>query len=526
MGDLYKALRSKSLLIIIGQIVVYQIIILAIFLFQLKRVGAFGCFDDCFNFGAGYFLLQGKQLYSQIFFNHQPFMAYISAVVQYITQPQTLFELVKYHRIAVLFLADIFGTFLILRFGFPLFLSLVVFEATKFYIFGDRFLAEGIIVYPMIYLTILILHKLLGKIVYRWEYFLAALCSWLIFWMREPFMPWSGIAVLLLLFFGYTEKKQRKTIVIAFIVFCLLHLITIVILPIHEYIFNVLTANMQFEVSAQSWTVLTIAQIVLYPVFVILHGTGNIFQNTLFVLSIIFFVGIGYEVFWKRKYVAAGVSFFLLGLANLRVVPVGTLYYDAFHMIPWYGIFIGITCMFMRDMWDDVGTKKIAVLSGVSLILITLYGIYLPQSFIREHSDTQLEFTTNYANYFVKGQVIKLLSKPGDTMFIEMWEDPIYFVAGVPTAYTYSWYTSIMPFFPKYQLAREEMFVTHPPTFYVGACRDGDADSFALSEEDKKKYTQLLNSGRPSCVYVRKEIILTINNKVIDRIREYGYTLP
>ena len=76
---------------------------------QLKRLGAFGCFDDCFNFGAGYFLLQGKHLYSQIFFNHQPFMAYISAVIQYVSHPQTLFELVKYHRISVMAFAAASG---------------------------------------------------------------------------------------------------------------------------------------------------------------------------------------------------------------------------------------------------------------------------------------------------------------------------------------------------------------------------------------------------------------------------------
>lgn len=507
-------------------VIIYQCLFVGIAIFLLKRVGAFGCFDDCFNFGAGYFLIQGKQLYSQIFFNHQPIMAYISAAVQYISHPQTLFELVKYHRLAVLLLSDIFGTFLILRFGFPLFLSLVVFEATKFYIFGDRFLAEGIIVYPMMYLTLLILYRFFGKIVYRWEYVLAALCSWLIFWMREPFMPWSGVAFLILLLTSYKEKVQRKNIVAALLVFSLLHLVTLTVLPIREYLFNVFTVNLQYEVSVQSWNVFTMAQILFYPAFVIVHGVGNIFQNTLFVLSIIFFVGIGYEVLRKGRYAAAGVSFFLLGLANLRVVPVGTLYYDAFHMIPWYGMVIGITCIFMVDMWEDVKAKKIVVLSGASLLLITLYGIFSPQSFMRERIDTQSEFTTNYANYFAKGQVIKFLAGSGDTMFVEMWEDPIYFVAGVPTAYSYSWYTSIMPFFPKYQIARKEMFVSHPPTFYVGACREGAVDSFALSESDKKKYTQLLNSGRPSCVYVRKEKVLTISKNVSERISAYGYSFP
>jgi hypothetical protein len=395
----------------------------------------------------------------------------------------------------------------------------------KFYIFGDRFLAEGIIVYPMMYLTLLILYRFLGKIVRRWEYILAALCSWFIFWMREPFIPWSGVAFLILLLLAYKEKKQRKHIFIAVIVFSLLHLITIMIFPIREYIFNVFTTNMQFEVSVQPWAVLTITQILFYPVFVVFHGMGNLFQNTRYILSIIFFVEVGYEIFWKKRHVAVAAVFFLLALANLRVVPVGTIYYEAFHMIPWYGIFIGITAVFIGDMWEDIKTRKISTLAIGIVVVTIVYGLFSSRSFIQDRVDTQLEFTTNYANYFAKGQVIKLLAKPGDTMFVEMWEDPIYFVAGVPTAYNYSWYTSIMPFFPKYQIAREEMFQHNAPTFYVGACRDGEIDSFALSLKDKDNYIQLLNSGRPSCVYIMKNIIKRISTDQKKQIFMFGYEI-
>ncbi len=235
MSGLYNGSRKK-LALIIGQIIIYQVVILVIFSFLLKRVGAFGCFDDCFNFGAGNFLLQGKQLYSQIFFNHQPFMAYISAAIQYLSHPQTLFELVKYHRIAVLLFADVSGMFLILRFGFPLFLTLCIFESTKFYIFGDRFLAEGIIVYPMLYLFFLVWNKLTGKTVYVWEYIVAAICSWFIFWTREPFVPWSIAAVFILFVFSLKEKKLQRIILIASGVFVALHVLTLSVLNFHEYI--------------------------------------------------------------------------------------------------------------------------------------------------------------------------------------------------------------------------------------------------------------------------------------------------
>jgi len=154
-----------------------------------------------------------------------------------------------------------------------------------------------------------------------------------------------------------------------------------------------------------------------------------------------------------------------------------------------------------------------------------VYELISPISFIREKSNTELEFNNNYANYFSKGQVIKVLAKPGNTMFVEMWEDPIYFVAGVKTAYSYSWYTSIMPFFPKYQIARAEMFERNPPTFYIGACRSGEVDSFALSEGDKKKYTQLLIFEKPSCVYIMNDIVSRISDEQKKQIVSFGYTI-
>jgi len=491
----------------------------------LKRVGAFGCFDDCFNFGAGHFILQGKNLYSQIFFNHQPFMAYISAVVQYVTHPQTLFELIKYHRIAALLFANLCGTLLILRFGFPLFAALILFEATKFYAFGDRFLAEGIIVYPMMYLTLLVWNKSIGKVVYAWEYVIAVVCSWFIFWMREPFMPWSVVAICMLFFIAYKDSHQKKNLLQGIIVIIVLHLITIMTLPMNEYIFNVIQANMMHEVSVQSWTVLTIAHIVFYPVFVLIKGFGGLFQNSLFVLSIIFFVGIVYELLWKKRYVAIGIVVLLLAAANMRVVPVGTVYYDAFHMIPWYGMCIGMMTMFVADIWEKKNVKMIAIGCYALLGITFIYGLISPISYIREKSNTELEFNNNYANYFSKGQVIKVLAKPGNTMFVEMWEDPIYFVAGVKTAYSYSWYTSIMPFFPKYQIARAEMFERNPPTFYIGACRSGEVDSFALSEGDKKKYTQLLIFEKPSCVYIMNDIVSRISDEQKKQIVSFGYTI-
>lgn len=87
------------------------------------RLGAFGCFDDCFNIAGGYFLTLGKRLYTDFFFNHQSLLAYISWVIQTVYQPQSIYELVYRHRMTLIyyfFLADVFLRFVLGSRSLPL----------------------------------------------------------------------------------------------------------------------------------------------------------------------------------------------------------------------------------------------------------------------------------------------------------------------------------------------------------------------------------------------------------------------
>lgn len=508
----------------IALVSLYGIAFAAITWTWLRRIGAFGCFDDCFNFGAGYFLLQGKQLYSQIFFNHQPFMAYVSACVQFLSHPQTLFELVKYHRIVGACIAGIFGIGLIIRFGSPLFFALLVFESTKFYLFGDRFLAESIIVYPMIYMTLILWNGMTRKSVKGPDLVLSAVCSWFVFWMREPFAPWSIAMFLAIVFLTRQKPAWKRTGMACWI---LLHILVVCFLPIREYIYNVVTVNSLYELGVQSWDWKTISQILFYPVWLIIKGpAGSILQPILFTVSCFFVLGFCNEIRQKHKNTALGVVVVLLALANLRVTKVGAVFYEAFHMVPWYGLIISMMSVWLFDLSVDKKTRVIGWMLFAIIAAGNVYSFFLPTSYWREHVETATEFNNNYATYFVKGDLIKKLAKPGDTMFVEMWEDPIYITAGVPTAYTYSWYTSVMPYVEKYRIAREFMFTTHPPTFYAGACRPGEFDSFALDAKTKGKYVQILSSGKPTCVYMIQSDIDRISATQQEFLKKNNYSLP
>ena len=124
-----------------------------IFKLYAPRTAAFGCFDDCFNYGAGFFITKGKLLYRDIFFNHQPLMAYISALIQSFTQPRNIYELLLRHRQFMIIWNFFWAVVLLFQFGSAGMLFSLQYELTKFYIFGDRFLAEGLIVYHFCIVT-------------------------------------------------------------------------------------------------------------------------------------------------------------------------------------------------------------------------------------------------------------------------------------------------------------------------------------------------------------------------------------
>ena len=57
-------------------------------------------------------MLRGKTLYSQIFFNHQPLMAYLSFLIQALSQPKTLYHLILFHHLFIILFSLLLDLFL------------------------------------------------------------------------------------------------------------------------------------------------------------------------------------------------------------------------------------------------------------------------------------------------------------------------------------------------------------------------------------------------------------------------------
>src|SRR3989344_1994568 len=496
---------------------------LYIFLYQifLPRINAFGCFDDCFNFLAGYFLSLKKVLYSQIFFNHAPIPAFLSYAIQETTKPINIYDLVLKHRLTLFFFSFLFNAFLIIRFRFPAFLFAVIFETSKFYLFGDRFLAESFIVYPLVYLLGWLVLKFRGEKLFPADYILSSVSAWFVIFTREPYVPVAAFLFLLVL-----RKASFRNLALSLSVFGMLSLWMLSRFPLHDFFFNVATGNketiLKFEIEREGGGFLNrLLSSAGYPFLVFTSDVSGFFKTILLLLCaglVVSFIGS-----IRKSNSRFLVSLFLvLTLANTRPVAGGAVFYEAFHLLPWYALAIFATvflALSLKRLW-----LKLIVL--LSILAIPTLMFFSKDSFFFEKISPHEEFMTNFGPVQEAGSVFKDLSNGSGTLFLDGFDDLIYLQAKMYSPYEYSWYTSVMPKFEKYTSARLLMFENNPPDFYYGTCPNVSEVVGFLPDFAKGEYTNIPKDKKPSCVYIRNDVFSQISNKQWEKVAESGYEKP
>ena len=130
---------------------------------------------------------------------------------------------------------------IVFRFGFFFLLFSVVYELTKFYVFGDRFLAESVVVYLLVYQFGITLEKLFFKKTNKVDLLLMPLFTWAVLFLGEPFT-----IVTLLLFGAYflsPPRFKRKEALFYVLSFIFPTIITLGSLNLSGYYFNLIVEN-------------------------------------------------------------------------------------------------------------------------------------------------------------------------------------------------------------------------------------------------------------------------------------------
>jgi hypothetical protein len=489
----------------------------------ISKINGFGCFDECINFGGGFFMTYGKPLYSQIYFDHQPMMAVVSFLIQKVTDPGNITELLLRHYQFLFIYSMGFAVLLIYRYRLSAVLFLVSYELTKYYLFGTRFLGESFLIYPLVYLMGAAMEKLRGKTLTSPDYILVAIFTWFILFTREPY----SLGVLLLFLVIILPLKMILPRV-SLGIFAVLTLITLALLPFREYIFSILTVNYQAniagELQSSHFFGSGIIMSFFYPLALFVTGTWNLFHIFLIGISVVFCLIIANSLLKKKQYQLVLLVFLVLGLLNLRFREPGTVFYAGYRMLPWYSAFLFTTLYLLQTLLPKRRKYYFTLLA----VFLMSFGIYLirPENVIFHKTDPQTEYIINFGRVHQIGNVVAALSRPGQTFFIDGVTDlqPAYFISRRLPDYQYSWYAYQAQSFPVYRDAREEMFRNNPPDFYYGYAPPEGVPGFnQLPHTLIGRYEPLYSEMKESNLFVKKSIVSGITPDQWTKAREFRY---
>ena len=199
----------------------------------------------------------------------------------------------------------------------------LLYEPTKFYLFGDRFLAEGFIVYPLAYLMGLWWLKANGKILHSIDYYSSALFTWFVVFMREPYIPLAVLLYAGILF----DKKFTRWRLVSILIFSILSLSMVFLVFFKDYWFNVVTVSkntvFSLELAQNHIFGLGVFKIFLYPLYIFWDGRWSILRHILIGISSVFLVLVGIYIVKLKKLKVVVFLILFLGIANVRIVPPG-----------------------------------------------------------------------------------------------------------------------------------------------------------------------------------------------------------
>lgn len=511
----------------IGQIILILIFLIPFNFFLYKifsmRSLSFGCFDDCSNYIGGYFMMHGKTLYSEIFFNHIMGMAWLSFFTQKFHHSINLYDLILFHRKVIMLLSLIFDFLLIKRFKWPAFFFVIFYELSKFYVFGDRFLGESLVVYAVVYLMGLIFEKLQKRKLSTFDYILSGVFTWFIIVMREPYIP-LAILVYGVILWGKINRRKIYSVIVFFAL--------IVLVAIHTnlpaFYFNDVTVNLSTAIKTENDSNkllgVGLIQIFFYPLFILFTGTWNKFHYFLVALDIAFLAGIGYQFIKRKKKLLVLLLFIILGISNIRITSPGTIYFGAYHIMVWYGLFLFLAILLCFELIKNY-IKLGLLLFGV-IFLGWVLAVFSPGSYLYDKLDLQEQLLTNFGEIMNVGNTVHNLSSSTDTLFLDGADDMIYWESGLYSPYKYSWYTGVMPQIPRYRKSRTFMFRNNPPDFYYDFCSPMAPYHTSLPSSVRPLYQQLYENGKPSCLYVLKTKLPHINSAQWQQAEQGFFELP
>lgn len=475
--------------------------------------------DEEENMVTGHYLLQGDKMYQDIFSQHQPFPAIFSAAIQRATNPNSLFLLVKRHREFIIAWSFIWSLFLIFRFGFWSAGFVFSYELTKIFLLGNVFLAESLVVYPVIYLVGLVIAKLRNDPSIIESFFVGLILMFLVF----TFSPiWPLLALLFVCIVVKFKIYNWKKIGLIGLGALPVLLSVLLFVGIPEYINSVFVFNSRYylPLNHDQLSLSTLPKSFFSFFLPFLPSSPDTVISQIIKVFSLCFVALSIYMLLKKKKILFLV-FVFLGLANIRFIQPGLDYYRGFHLIVWYSLLLFVVFWGIKNIADI--TKSKVIKTGLVILVsgLVTFSLIVARTELLIKRNLANDYYVNYSPQFDLGEAVRILRGSGDTLFVAPDQMLIYWQSEIQKSSKYIYYYPFMDKIPPVQNDIANMFESNPPTFIY--CRK---EQFSNLPQYLSDYLRLTRNGDPVDLYIHKGKLKSISRQQLKELEYYQFFLP
>jgi hypothetical protein len=507
-------------------------IILAIVFIMLsgihnKFIYTFGFTDEGDNISIGYYVLQDKKLYSDIFSQHQPLTYYISAGIQSVVEPDNILLSVRRHRQAVMVFSFLWILFLTVRFGLKLLPFLVILELMKYYYLGHLFLAESLVVYPCIYLFSVFWKTQAGEKLLLFE---AAAISLCMFFIVFNLMPVAAALALLMVYFFFSTRSDKKIWLALIIPGGIATLVLFLVTPFFDYIDSAIIANIKYYIPNDTSIAFQVDQskhqglitMVFQPFIYLFQDSLSTFSVLQMLLSVTWvgFIWV-YVTSSFKKIVPLFLVYLLLIIINSRPTIGSSIYYHAFHSLPYYAMFLASIGWICIAAMSEVKNYRLKILPFLPFVLFAILFFTSKNVYVNEdHSQEQTSYI-NFSTIYTYNDIVKTLASPGDTLAVIPYEELLYWNSGTVPPTRFLFYEAWPMDVPKYKEEILSGLESSPPTFIYWP--KGNLKKFV----DESLYVSVpKHDATISALFIRKDKAETVSNDQWSAIDRHLFKKP
>lgn len=452
----------------------------------------------------GWLLTKGKRLYQDISTNHQPVSYLISAGVHTISHPNNLFMLVQRHRQFVFLWSLAWIGLLVWRFGWPLLMPLLIFEAVKFWLLGNEFVAESMAAFPVLYIFASQWQVWWHKREVR-EELLLGICFVLAVLFSIPLVLPLGL--LLLWRIGiHTNKQYTYRLILGGLLVCV---VVFGLVPLRHYLLETIYYNGKYGIPVLSefTGIQDVAKLFLIPIRSWRPPYDTL--SLLYISMSVVWLGGLILFFIKRQWknVKGLLIFFCLwGITNVRDIELHRYYYSGFHLLPWILVGLGITSLLAVDLLTHL-SRRVRLTVMASLMIWLVWFWTQPQLPWKHLPDPQTENYVQYTPQYLVAEVINTVKQPGDMLMTIPNEVLPYFSTGLLPATRQVTYYEWQYRNPQLRQQWLSVLDNNPPRF-ISYMNDGATYTSMIQRVILEKYVKLFDAP---LVYIRKDSLAVVS---------------